>query len=103
MEKFIIGALCGGIVGALAVSNNAKMRMLVKKGEDELKEKINGMVDEKLSAMLEKRDASQQDEDTSGGAQTAAQAKEAKKSKKKSEKKSDKKPSAAGSAAAQSA
>ena len=70
---------------------------------DELKEKINGMVDEKLSAMLEKSDASQQDEDTSGGAQTAAQAKEAKKSKKKSEKKSDKKPSAAGSAAAQSA
>lgn len=99
MEKFIIGALCGGIVGALAVSNNAKMRMLVKKGEDELKEKINGMVDEKLSAMLEKSDASQQDEDASGGAQTAAQAKETKKSKKKS----GKKPSVAGSAAAQSA
>ena len=99
MEKFIIGALCGGIVGALAVSNNAKMRMLVKKGEDELKEKINGIVDEKLSAMLEKSDASQQEEVASGG----AQAKEAKKSKKKSEKKSDKKPSTAGSAAAQSA
>ena len=53
MEKFIIGVLCGGIVGALAVSNNAKMRMLVKKKEDELKEKISGMVDQKLSAMLE--------------------------------------------------
>ena len=39
MEKFIIGVLCGGIVGALAVSNNAKMRMLVKKKEDEVKEK----------------------------------------------------------------
>ena len=38
MEKFLIGALVGGIAGALVVSNNAKMRTLVKKGEDELKE-----------------------------------------------------------------
>lgn len=56
MEKFLIGALVGGIAGALAVSNNAKMRMLVKKGEDELKEKVSTMVDEKLSAMLKKCD-----------------------------------------------
>ncbi|MGN1062325.1 MAG: hypothetical protein ACI4RO_04280 [Candidatus Scatosoma sp.] len=97
MEKFIIGALCGGIVGALAVSNNAKMRMLVKKGEDELKEKISGMVDEKLSVMLEK--SRQEGGNAEGGAQTGAQAKEQKKSKKKS----DKKQSAAGDAAAQSA
>ena len=56
MEKFIIGALCGGIVGALAVSNNAKMRALVKKGEEEIKEKVDGMIDEKLTAALEKCD-----------------------------------------------
>ncbi len=56
MEKFLIGALAGGIAGALIVSNNAKMRMLVKKGEDELKEKVGAMVDEKLTAMLNKCD-----------------------------------------------
>lgn len=56
MEKFLIGALVGGIAGALVVSNNAKMRTLVKKGEDELKEKVGSMVDEKLSAMLKKCD-----------------------------------------------
>lgn len=39
MEKFIIGALCGGIVGALAVSNNAKMRALVKKERKRSKRK----------------------------------------------------------------
>ena len=56
MEKFIMGALLGGVAGALAVANNAKMRMLVKKGEDELKEKVSATVDEKLSAMLKKYD-----------------------------------------------
>lgn len=56
MEKFVMGALLGGIAGALVVANNAKMRMLVKKGEDELKEKVSTMVDEKLSAMLKKCD-----------------------------------------------
>lgn len=54
MEKFVIGALVGGIVGALAVSNNAKMRALVKKGEEELREKAETAVDEKLSALLKK-------------------------------------------------
>ncbi len=56
MEKFIMGALLGGVAGALAVANNAKMRMLVKKGEDDLKEKVSATVDEKLSAMLKKYD-----------------------------------------------
>lgn len=87
MEKFIIGVLCGGIVGALAVSNNAKMRMLVKKGEDELKEKINGIVDEKLSTMLEKVGKSQENGQDGADGQTGAQEKVSQKSKKKADKK----------------
>ena len=91
MEKFIIGVLIGGMAGALAVSNNAKMRMLVKKGEDDLKEKVNGMIDEKLSVMLEKCGKSQESEGEN------AQDKETKKNKKKS----DKKQQPAGGATAQ--
>lgn len=87
MEKFIIGVLCGGIVGALAVSNNAKMRMLVKKGEDELKEKINGLVDEKLSTMLEKADKLKENGQDGADEQTGAQEKASQKSKKKNDKK----------------
>lgn len=74
MEKFIMGALLGGVVGALAVANNAKMRMLVKKGEDDLKEKVSATVDEKLSAMLKKYDEMKnaaQAEQSSQGAQKA--------------------------------
>lgn len=108
MEKFIMGALLGGVAGALAVANNAKMRMLVKKGEDDLKEKVSATVDEKLSAMLKKYDemknaaqaaqAEQGAQKAQGGEETqseeregAAQSGEAetkKKSKKKETKKS---------------
>lgn len=71
MEKFIMGALLGGVAGALAVANNAKMRMLVKKGEDDLKEKVSATVDEKLSAMLKKYDEMKNAEQGSQGAQKA--------------------------------
>ncbi len=95
MEKFIIGALCGGIVGALAVSNNAKMRALVKKGEEEIKEKVDGMIDEKLTAALEKCDknggnAAQKEE---GGKEVSAEEEktsEEEKTGKKAKKKADK-------------
>ena len=69
MEKFIMGALLGGVAGALAVANNAKMRMLVKKGEDELKEKVSATVDEKLSAMLKKYDEMKNAEQGTQGSQ----------------------------------
>lgn len=74
MEKFIMGALLGGVAGALAVANNAKMRMLVKKGEDELKEKVSATVDEKLSAMLKKYDEMKNAEQGTQGAQGAQKA-----------------------------
>lgn len=96
MEKFLIGALVGGIAGALVVSNNAKMRTLVKKGEDELKEKVGSMVDEKLSAMLKKCDdaknAAQEsqtgEQPAQGGGESApGESADKKKSKKKDSKK----------------
>ena len=91
MEKFIIGALCGGIVGALAVSNNAKMCALVKKGEEEIKEKVDGMIDEKLTAALEKCDKNGGEDNTAqkegGGEQgNSEEEKTGKKAKKKADK-----------------
>lgn len=74
MEKFIMGALLGGVAGALAVANNAKMRMLVKKGEDELKEKVSATMDEKLSAMLKKYDEMKNAEQGTQAAQGAQKA-----------------------------
>lgn len=74
MEKFIMGALLGGVAGALAVANNAKMRMLVKKGEDDLKEKVSATVDEKLSAMLKKYDEMKNAEQGTQAAQGAQKA-----------------------------
>lgn len=74
MEKFIMGALLGGVAGALAVANNAKMRMLVKKGEDEFKEKVSATVDEKLSAMLKKYDEMKNAEQGTQAAQGAQKA-----------------------------
>ena len=74
MEKFIMGALLGGVAGALAVANNAKMRILVKKGEDELKEKVSATVDEKLSAMLKKYDEMKNAEQGTQAAQGAQKA-----------------------------
>lgn len=95
MEKFLIGALVGGIAGALVVSNNAKMRTLVKKGEDELKEKVGSMVDEKLSAMLKKcndaKSAAQEsqtgEQQAQGGDSAPGESADKKKSKKKDSKK----------------
>jgi hypothetical protein len=48
MEKFTIGLAIGGVCGALIVANSCKMRTLVKKGQDELKQKLETMMDEKL-------------------------------------------------------
>ena len=51
MEKFAIGLALGMIGGALLTANNCKMRMLVKKGQDEVREKLNDLMDEKLRDM----------------------------------------------------
>ena len=51
MEKFAIGVALGMVGGALLVTNNYKMRMLVKKSQDEVQAKFDEMLDEKLQTM----------------------------------------------------
>lgn len=48
MEKFTIGLLLGGVGGALLAANSCKMRMLVRKGQEEIKQRLDEMMDEKL-------------------------------------------------------
>ncbi len=51
MEKFVAGLALGAALGALWVANSAKTRTLVKKGQEEFKEKLDAYIDEKLAAM----------------------------------------------------
>lgn len=53
MEKFIIGVALGGIAGAVLTANNYKMRMLVKKGQEELQAKLDKFMDEKIEMVEE--------------------------------------------------
>lgn len=57
MEKFAIGLALGCLGGALLTANNYKMRMLVRKGQEEAQAKIDKMIDDKLRKM----DASDED------------------------------------------
>lgn len=54
MEKFAIGAVIGSVLGALLVTNNYKMRSLVKKGQEEVQAKLDTMMDEKLQKIEKK-------------------------------------------------
>lgn len=49
MEKFIAGLAIGTALGALWVANSNKTRALVKKGQEELKERVDAYIDEKLA------------------------------------------------------
>ena len=51
MEKFIAGLALGMIGGAVLVANSNKTRALVKKSQEDLKEKIDAYIDEKLAGM----------------------------------------------------
>lgn len=51
MEKFIAGLAAGAMLGALWVANSNKTRALVQKGQEELKERVDAYIDEKLSQM----------------------------------------------------
>ena len=48
MEKFVTGLLLGMAGGALLVANSKKTRALVKMSQDEIKEKIDAYIDQKL-------------------------------------------------------
>lgn len=52
MEKmFCLGLALGFMGGALIVANNYKARSLVKKGQQEVMDKVDKMMDERLKAM----------------------------------------------------
>lgn len=51
MEKFIAGLAAGAVLGAVWVANSNKTRALVQKGQEELKERVDAYIDEKLSQM----------------------------------------------------
>lgn len=51
MEKFIAGLAAGAMLGALWVANSNKTRSLVQRGQEELKQKMDAYIDEKLAAM----------------------------------------------------
>ena len=53
MEKFAIGLLIGGIGGALLAANNYRMRTLIRKGQEEVKTKLDQIMDEKIKMMEE--------------------------------------------------
>ena len=54
MEKFAVGVVLGTLCGALLVANNYKMRTLVKKGQTEIAEKLDKLMDEKMEEIDEK-------------------------------------------------
>ncbi len=54
MEKLIVGIVIGGLAGALLTANNYKMRTLVKKGQEEVKAKLDELMDDKIEKMENK-------------------------------------------------
>ena len=56
MEKFAIGLMVGGIVGAVLTANNYKMRTLVKKSQQEVQNKLDKLLDEKIACMEAEED-----------------------------------------------
>ncbi|MDE5729818.1 MAG: hypothetical protein K2I20_06600 [Clostridia bacterium] len=56
MEKFIFGVAVGMAAGALVVANNCKLLNLVKKNQEDLMQKAENYIDEKLQA-LESKDS----------------------------------------------
>ena len=63
MEKFVAGLLLGGVCGALLTANNYKMRMLVRKGQEEVQSKLDELMDEKLRMFEEKEKSDESDSD----------------------------------------
>ena len=51
MEKFILGLAIGMAGGALVVANNCKLLNLVKKNQEDLMQKAESYIDEKLEEL----------------------------------------------------
>ncbi|MCD8041156.1 MAG: hypothetical protein LUD19_00800 [Clostridia bacterium] len=48
MEKFVLGLAVGMAGGAIIVANNCKLRALIKKNQEEMMDKAEKYIDEKL-------------------------------------------------------
>ena len=59
MEKFTIGLTVGALLGAAVVANSQKTRRLFIKSQEDVKSKIDDMIDEKIEDL----DDDYQDED----------------------------------------
>lgn len=57
MEKFILGVALGMAGGALIVANNCKVRNLVKKNQEDLMQKAEHYIDNKLEQLEKKGEA----------------------------------------------
>lgn len=64
MEKFAIGLLMGSVIGAVCVANNYKIRTLVKKGQKEMQDKIDEMMDKTIDAVEEQDTKAEKTEKT---------------------------------------
>jgi predicted house-cleaning noncanonical NTP pyrophosphatase (MazG superfamily) len=56
MKTFIIGIAAGTVLGAAIVANSQKSRKLFIKSQDELKNKMEELIDEKLKKFEEDDD-----------------------------------------------
>ena len=56
MDKFIFGLALGMAGGALIVANNCKLRNLVKKNQEDVVQKMENYIDNKLEE-LDKKDS----------------------------------------------
>ena len=51
MEKFILGLAIGMAGGALVVANNCKLLNLIKKNQEDIMQKAESYIDEKLEEL----------------------------------------------------
>ncbi len=63
MEKFILGLALGMAGGALIVANNCKLRNLVKKNQEDMMQKAEQYIDEKLKSFDDKGEETQTEEE----------------------------------------
>ncbi len=78
MEKFAIGLMLGAIGGAMLAANSYKMRTLVKKGQEEVKQRLDEMMDEKLKALEKGGSLFQSDSDDKKSGENEKEGKRAK-------------------------
>ena len=64
MEKFTIGLALGALVGAFVLANSQKTRQLFIKSQDELKSRIDELIDEKLQSLSQEEEDDEEEDET---------------------------------------